>query len=221
MRLVALLLLAPALAAAQAPRDSLRALPPFSVPMDGDFQPPQTSAVRAYLYSAAATGTLVGAGYLIDRYVAATLDPATSDSYLLDAGGVLMAAGVLIGPSAGNLSLGAGTTVTRGLVPKLAGVLAGGTLVLVSLASAVPCTLSAPDCASGDAAGAGFAAAGAVLAIGLAVGTVYDLATIPGNARWARRARSNGNRAPARPVALVPGYDARRDAPTLTLRVGI
>lgn len=214
--LLALLLL-PALAAAQAPPDSLRTLPEFGVPVSGDFRPPQTSAARAYLYSAAATGVLVGVGYLVDRAAAAALDPTTSDSYLLDVGGFLMAAGVIGGPMVGNLSLGAGADVRRGAAPKLVGIAVGGSLVLAGTLSALACIPAQSD-GCGGAAGVLVVGGAVVGVVGLAVGTVYDLATIPGNARWARRARANGNRVP---VALAPGYDARADAPVLTLRVGL
>lgn len=221
--LLAALLLAPALAAAQAP-DSLRLLPAFGIPVTGDFRPPQTSAARAYLYSATATGALVGVGYLLYEHGPQPDPTLASTAYVREAGGLLMILGVMAGPMAGNLSLGAGRDAGHGVRFKAAGAIGGSVLLGVALVSAGVCLGSGAQsgtCPLEPVAVGAFYGIPVVIGAGLAVGAVYDLATIPANARWARQARATGNRVPAREVRvqIAPGYDPRFDAPMGTVRI--
>ena len=193
-------------AAAQVP-----AARPPSPPADSaavDFEPLQTSAARAYLYSVAATGGLVAAGLLADAVageggVASVEDPEYDNTRLI------VAVSLLVGPSVGNLTLGAGADVGRAFAIKGAGVVVGGGLLLVGLGTTLACV--SDDVGCGRLSGA----ATAVAAAGFVVGTVYDLATIPGNAARAQRhVRGRGGR-----VSLAPGYAVRARTPTLGLNV--
>ena len=53
------------------------------------------------------------------------------------------------------------------------------------------------------------------MAAGVVAGGLYDFATIPASARWAREARARGNRVP---VVVAPTVGVRRGAPVLGLR---
>ena len=201
-----LLLLAVSPALAQVPAARLPSPPADSAAVD--FEPLQTSAARAYLYSVAATGGLVAVGLLADAAaggsgVGPLGDPEYDDTRLI------VAVSLLVGPSVGNLTLGAGADVGRAFAVKGAGVVAAGGLLLVGLGTTLACV--GADCD----AGSGLVTAAAVVAVaGFAAGTAYDLVTIPGNAARARRhVRGRGGR-----VSLAPGYAARAGAPTLTLR---
>lgn len=196
-------------AAAQVRPDSLRLLPAFSVPVRGDFRPPHTSAVRAYLYSAGATDALVGVGYVAYR-IGRQGDP--TGPYQFDVSGVLMAVGAIGGPLVGNLSLGAGDAARRSATIKGVGVALGAGLVAVGIASTLTCIGS--GCSENPLA-VGLVSTGTVVAAGtVAIGTIYDLATIPANACWAREARARGNRVPV----VAPTVGVRRGAPVLGLR---
>ena len=125
---------------------------------------------------------------------------------LRDVGTLVAVLGVVGGPAVGNLTLGAMGDVGRGQLIRAAGVVSGGALALGTLGA---CRLAD---AIGDGCGLGIGLlipAGAAVAFsGLVAGMVYDFATIPGNARAARRGG----------VAVGLG---RGGVPTVGLRVGL
>ena len=198
-------LLLPALAlllatAPQAQTLDLAATPGPEAPRAG-----RPSAAEAYAYSTAATGGAVALGYVLYR-VLPEGDPTLTSPR--DAGLLLMGMGAAFGPSAGNIALGADRDVMVGLVIRVVGLGVGGGLTLAAIASCGPGLGDAPS--SCDALGGPLFVAGAVaLAAGLVGGVAYDLATIPGNARPARRAVGGG-------VGVGPG-----GAPMVGLRVGL
>lgn len=205
LRLLALVLLVASGASAQT--DSLRALPPFRIPVTENFRPPQTSAARAYAYSALATGALVALGYAVY-----SSDPA-EDGARQTVGGALIAVGVLGGPMVGHLSLGRAEATEAGFRVKAAGLIAGGGAILLGVGALLACV---PDgeCGVADDVATVLVIGGAgVMATGVAAGAVVDLATIPASARWAREARANGDRA-----AVSPTVGLRRGAPVVGLR---
>lgn len=223
MRLALAAVLALATVSAAAQTEPMQALPPFNIRAEGNFRPPQTSAVRATFYAVAATGALVAVGYVVDRAVAGAIDPTTSDSPALEIGHLIMAFGVIGGPMAGNLSLGAGEALGRSAGIKATGITAGGFVIVIGLGASLGCVFSA-DCLVLDDIALGLIYGGAgIMAAGVAVGAVVDFVTIPASARWAQRVRANGNREPAEAprVSVTPGYDVRRGAPMLALRVGL
>ena len=200
------LVLAASAAHAQEPADSLQRLPPFSIPIREDFEPPQTSAGRAYLYSAAATGGTVALGYLL--YMALPESDLTESSFSANyVGVVVMGLGVVAGPAVGNLSLGAVDDVKRAQAISAAGFLSGAVLVTVSLGAAAG---GDPGTVSEGLFVAGVALAGA----GYVGGVAYTLATIPRNAARAQRYRQSYPR-----VAVAPGW--RSGGPALSVRVGL
>ena len=197
--------------------DSLARLPTFNVPITEDFAPPHASAARAYLYSAVATGGLVAAGLLVEEALGDS--PPESDGSLRDGiGPALVIFGVLMGPSVGNLSLGAVEDARRAFVPKAVGLGVGAGLGAAGLTTALVCTLSSFD--TGDTGGCGtvvialFVSGAAAATVGVGIGTVRDLSTIPANAERARRYRQ------AHPhVTVAPGW--RSGGPALSVRVGL
>ncbi len=222
MRLAFAAVLALISVSASAQTGPTRPLPRWHRGVTGNFAPPQTSAARAFLYSGVTTGALVGAGTLL----IVTQQTFNEDDLLTTSGQiatVLIAAGVFVGPALGNMSLGAGATVDRGLGISLTGmkvgsalIVAGAGVLLLDLGTGPETHLAVPALAL-LGGGLGVAAGGFVVA------AVYNLATIPANARWAQRARANGNRVPAGAprVSVTPGVDLRHEAPMLTLRVGL
>ncbi len=212
----ALLLVPVALAQSAAP-DSVARRPDFSVPLPGDFAPPQTSAARAYTYALLATGATVGAGVLLIEALGEP--PLESTSGLYDVGPVVVLVGAVVGPSVANLSLGAAQDVGRALTIKMVGLGTGTVLGGTGLLIGAGCVVSelggvgdAERC--GPAVTALLIGAIAATATGLVVGTGYDLATVPGNAARARRYRAAYPR-----VVLSPGW--RAGTPTAVLRVGL
>ena len=191
------------LALASAPRAQVLAhhpAPPPEATVAG-----RTTAAEAYLYSAAATGGAVALGYVLYRTLPG--DP-TQDSFTgRDVGLALIAVGVVGGPSVGNAALGAEGDVQRALVIKGVGAGVGAGLAVAAIATCFSIGDTPPACESLGTP----LFVGAVLAVGtgLVVGTVYDLATIPGNARPARPRVGGG-------VGIGPG-----GAPTVGLRVGL
>ena len=219
-RLIACAVTLASAAAAQTPPDSLRALPPYSRTVRGDFRPPQTSALRAFAYSAAATGGMVAVGTLAILAAPSDVESDAGNAVTGIGAGVIFS-GLLFGPAVGNLSLGAGADIERSVRLKLRVLTVGGAVVLTGVGAGLTCILDAgpaSDCGVLPAATVLVVGGAGVMAAGVVAGAVYDLATIPGNARWARRARANGNRVP---VAVWPGYDARGGGPVLAVRVDL
>ena len=177
---------------------------PPAVPLGGGAVGAVTAA-EAYLYSAAATGGTVALGYAL--YRVGPGDP-TQDSFTVrDAGLALVVLGAVVGPSVGNLALGAQDDAQRAVVIKLIGVGVGAGLAAAGVATCFSIGDTPPACESVGTPL--FVGAALAVGTGLVVGTVYDLATIPGNARPARRAVGGG-------VGIGPG-----GAPTVALRVGL
>ena len=192
--------------------DSVVRLPPFSVPIVRDFEPPHTSAVRAFAYSVVGTVGPVVLGLLANPAFPSTPE----DDPLAMLGTGLIVAGVMIGPPLGNLSLGAVESVEQAGKPKVIGVTVGTGIVLVGVVATVGCALEGAG-AQGACVGDPLAlltAGGAVVATGMAVGSVVDFATIPRNAERARRYRQAHPR-----VSAAPGWRAGR--PALAVRVGL
>lgn len=196
--------------------DSIARRPPLRPFINEDAQPLQTSAVRAYVYSAAATGGLVLVGILVD---AASDASSVSDGSVLDGiGPALIVSGVMMGPSVGNMTLGAVGDVKRAARFKMIGVGAGMGLAAVGLGTGIGCVLSnlgggGPDTCGSLTLGL-FVSAAVVASAGAVVGGAYDLATIPRNAERARQYRQAYPR-----VSVVPGWS--RGAPALAVRVGL
>ena len=212
---LALVLVAVPASGQPASTDSVAVLPPFRVPITEDFAPPHTSAARAYLYSALATGGAVAVGLALEAALGDS--PPESDGSLRDgAGPGLVLIGVMLGPSVGNLSLGAAGDARRAFVPKTIGLMAGGALVLMGLGSEFLCV--ADQLATGEGCRGNYTVfltvAGVVTAGGIVVGTVIDLTTIPANAARAQRYRRAHPR-----VSVAPGW--RAGAPALGVRVGL
>lgn len=200
---LALLLLSSAAPAAQPCRDALIRIRP-----DCRFAPVQSSAVVAYLASIGATAALVGGGYLLYEYGPG--DPTRSSFNSEEVGIFVMSLGALVGPSVGNLTLGAGDAAARGMTPKMIGTVVGSSIALGGVGIAIGCVLGNVD--GGDCGLAGDVAVGlvvtgaAVTAGGILVGTVIDLATIPGSARRVRaeqRAARSAVTASAGPQGLA------------------
>ena len=197
--------------------DSVARRPDFSVPLPGDFAPPQTSAARAYTYALLATGATVGAGVLLIEALGEP--PVEGTNLLYDAGPVIIIAGAAIGPSVANLSLGAAQDVGRALTIKMVGLGTGIALGGTGLLIGAGCVVSELN-GGGDAERCGPAVTAlltggiAAAAAGMVIGTGYDLATVPGNAARARQYRAAYPR-----VALAPGW--RAGSPTAVLRVGL
>lgn len=189
-------LAAPVASGQVAAADSVAVLPPFRIPIKGDFAPPQTSALRAYAYSAGVAGGTVALGYLLHR--APEGGSMATSSTAQAVGAFLMVIGAGFGSSAGNVSLGAMDDVTRAAYIRMVGVF-GGTVGIVGLLAG-----------SGEV----FVVGTAVMGAGLVGGVAYDLATIPGNAARARRYRQAYPR-----VSIAPGW--RAGAPALGVRVGL
>lgn len=218
--LVLAALAAPAGSGQPVATDSIAHRPAFSVPVTGDFAPPQTSAVRAYLYSAAATAVPVAAGVLLLQAGGPSDTPGQATPG--DLGIVLVIAGAAFGPAVGNLSLGAGTDVRRGVALVAGGfaggvVLAGGGVAIAGFCIAGDLAsgqLGSADCAAEPLAVALLVAGVAVAAVGAVAGTAYSLATVPRNASRARTYRRAHPR-----VAVAPGW--RAGAPALGIRVGL
>ncbi len=219
--LLAALLFIPLVASAQ-PADSLVTLPRYHRTVQGNFRPPQTSAARAYLYSATATGVpvLLGTATLL---VATPTRPSGELSPIGIVGTTLILSGVLIGPSVGNMTLGAGETVERGIGIMLVGMKVGSGMVVAGAGTLVLSVVTGPDGLSTLPALVLVAGGAAVFLGGFLVAGAYNMAMIPANARWAQRARANGNRVPASQVrvSVAPGYDPRFDAPMATVRVAL
>lgn len=171
-------------------RDSLPRLPEFRTPITEDFAPRHASAARAYLYSAAATGGLVVLGLLVEDAVSGVED--------LEGIGIgLAVTGVIFGPSAGNVSLGAVGDFQRALVVSV-GIGSGLVLGSLGFVSILGCVANADgQC---DAAGFLFVSAVAVAATGVAIGALMVLTSIPATAARARRYRQQHPR-----VAVAPG----------------
>lgn len=196
-------------ASAQPCRDALVKIRP-----DCRFAPMQSSAAVAYLASIGATAVTVGGGYLIYAYGPG--DPTRSSFTSEEVGGLVMALGVMIGPSVGNLTLGAGDAVAYGMRPKMIGAVMGSGLGLAGMGLALGCVLSNPD---GGGEGCGPAEDAAVVLLvtgaaavgtGLLVGTMIDLATIPSSARRLHTERDAER--PSVTVSLAPGGVALRVA---------
>lgn len=217
---VAVLLALAAPALGQAPVDSVPPRPAFSVPVTGDFQPPQTSALRAYAYSVAATAVPIAAGALLLR----VSEPADTAGEVTpgDVGIMLVFAGVMAGPTAGNLSLGAGADARRGVFMSGGGFVAGVALAGGGVAVAGFCLagdlvrgeLGSGDCVAGPLAVVLLVGGAAAAAAGTLAGTVYHFVTIPRNAARARRYRQVHPR-----VAVAPGW--RSGGPSVSVRVGL
>ena len=186
----ALLALALLATAPQAQTLGLAAPPGAETPRAG-----RPSAGEAYAYSAAATGGAVALGYVLYR-VLPEGDPTLTSPR--DAGLLLIGMGVAFGSSAGNIALEADRDVMVGLLIRTAGLGVGGGLALAAVAACSPGLGDAPaSCATlGDPL---FVAGAAALAVGLVGGVVYDLATIPGNARPAPARAARGG------VGVGPG----------------
>lgn len=178
-------------------RDRVAVLPPFRLPHRGDFAPPQTSALRAYAYSAGVTAGTVALGYVLYR-VLPTRDPTEASFSPSYAGELVMIVGAVYGTAAGNVSLGAAGDVTRATYIRGVGLLGGVGALVFGLSG------------SGEVFTLGYLVMGA----GLAGGIVYDLATIPRNAARARHYRRAHPR-----VAVAPGWQS--GGPALGLRVGL
>ena len=202
-------LAAPAASGQPVAVDSLPRRPPFHVPITQDFAPPQTSAARAYLYSAVATGGPILVGVLLNEVA-----PPSEDGAVGQVAVALVLTGAMIGPMAGNLSLGAASDVRRALVPKSIGAVGGAVLFLAGAGAGLLCITDAlatgGEC-DGGAVTALWVTAGVVMAGGLVVGAAMDLATIPANAARARRYRQAHPR-----VTVAPGW--RAGAPALGVR---
>lgn len=146
----------------------------------GGLGPPwTTSATDAYLISAASTVGAVGLGAAL-YHVFPEGDGDAGGSALRGTAAALVVLGVVVGPSMGNIALGAPGDARRGMGIKGIGIGVGGALALGSLGVVLGC-YGSPDC--GQAEAEGFLIAGALVAgAGVLAGTAYDLATIPGNA---------------------------------------
>ena len=190
-----------ALLLATAPHAQVLADRPAPVPPTGGADVRDVSAADAYLYSAAVTGGAVVLGYVLYRTLPGA--PTQDGSAGQGLGRALIAVGVIGGPSVGNAVLGAGSDVRRALLIKGAGIIVGAGL---GTAAFLACIDDVADCGGTGT----FLLVGALIAggAGLVVGTVYDLATIPGNARAARWGG----------VAVGLG---RGGVPTVGLRVGL
>ena len=117
-----------------------------------------------------------------------------------------MVLGAVAGPSVGNAVLGAEDDVRRALVIKGVGAGIGAGLVVGAFGACFPLG----DASTCDALGEPlFVSALVAVGVGLVAGTIYDLATIPENARPARSLVGGG-------VGLGPG-----GAPVVGLRVGL
>ncbi len=218
--LVLAALAAPAASGQPAALDSVPPRPSFSVPVTGDFAPPQTSAARAYLYSAAATAVPVAAGVLL---LQASGPSGTAGQVTPgDVGIVLVIAGAWLGPAAGNLSLGAGADVRRGAVLTAGGFLTGAVLAGGAVAVAGVCVvgdlaqgrLGGEGCTLGPLAAGLLIAGGVAAAVGTVAGTAYNMGTIPRNAARAQRYRRAYSR-----VSVTPRW--RSGEPALSVRVGL
>lgn len=215
--LLAAVLFLPLAAAAQ-PADSLLALPRFRIPVTSDFAPLQTSAARATLYSVSGTGVPVLAGTAI-LLAAPPTRPEGGLSPSGIVGATLVMVGLVAGPPLGNLSLGAGRSVHDGTSIALLGVVVGSSTMGVGVGTLLLTTVTGSDGPLPTVGAALVIVGGSVCAGGFIAAGVYHFATIPRNARWAQRARANGNRVPQVRVSVAPGYDPRFDAPMATLRV--
>ena len=192
--------------------DSVARLPAFSVPVVRDFEPPHTSAARAFAYSTAGTVGPILLGLLANR----AFPPDDEDGPLSMLGTGLIVAGVMAGPPLGNLSLGAVESVRQAGRPKVIGVAVGSGIILVGVAATAGCALEGAGARGACVADplALLTAGGAVVATGMAVGSVIDLATIPANAARARRYRQVHSS-----VSAAPGW--RAGGPALAVRVGL
>jgi len=181
-------------------------------PLTGLSQPTETgprwttSATDAYLISAGSTAGAVGLGLAL-YHVLPAQEPSSDRFVPRDAALSLIVLGAFVGPTMGNVALGAVGDAERGLAIKGIGVSAGAVIALGSLVVIV-------GCLGGSACG-GYVEAlvvtGAVVAgAGFVAGTIYDLATIPRNA-----ARAQADR---RRVALRPAVGLRGGTPTVGLR---
>lgn len=180
---------------ATAPDAQVLARHPAPPMTEGGAAPRTVSAGEAYLYSVAATGGAVALGYALYRLTPG--DP-TSDSFTArDLGLGLIAVGLIGGPSAGNSALGAEDDVNRALLIKGIGVGVGAGLAVTAIAACFSISDTPPACESVGTP----LFVGALVAVGtgVVVGTVYDLATIPGNARPARGRAARGG------VGIGPG----------------
>ena len=218
--LLAVLLATAAASAQPASRDSVPRLPAFSVPVTGDFAPPQTSAARAYLYSAAATAVPIAVGALLLRTGEPSGEPGGVS--LDDVGFVVALSGVWFGPLAGNLSLGAGEDARRAFLYSGAGFLGGVVLAGVATAIAGGCVVSdlarrqtlSSECVDHPVVVGLVVTGAAVAAAGALGGAGYALGTVPRNAARARLYREAHPR-----LSAAPGW--RSGGPALTLRVDL
>ena len=181
-------------------------LPPTVAAPSGS---PQASAARAYVYSLAATGGLVGLGVLTEHAVDAASDDDVSA--LRGIGYVVGLAGVLVGPAVGNVSLGAGADLETSTTIKMVGVGSGFVIPAVGFVATLACYAASGEAeACGDVLRGSLTLGRIALVGGLAAGAAYDLATIPRNAERAHQMR---------PVTVGPGL--RQGHPTLSVRVGL
>lgn len=171
--------------------------------------PLHTSGARAYAYSAAATAGGIGLGYVLYRALPEG-DPTLDSFSPRDAGLLVIAIGAVGGPAVGNLTLGAEGDVRRGLLIRSAGLCVAAGLAAATFAVCAPGLGDASSTC--DATANAFVVGGAVaLGAGLLGGAVYDLATIPGNAREARRQRGRVQVAPAGAGLMVTVRLVRAD----------
>ncbi|WP_420455113.1 hypothetical protein [Rubrivirga sp.] len=194
------LLLGAALVASAASSQPVSGLPasrpPTEAPSPPTTEPLQTSAAGAYLASAGATAGSLALGFALYHVLPAS-DPESDAPSPRAVGVAVMAGGALLGPSVGNLVLGAGTDVQRATRIKMAGLAAGAVIALGSTVVIAGCfggSACAPTVETIVYVGAG------VAAVGVVAGTVYDLATIPRNAALAQAHREG-----RRTVSLRPG----------------
>ena len=218
--LLTAVLLAAATASAQPVLpDSVARRPPFSVPVTGDFAPPQTSAAVAYLSSVAATAGPIVAGIALNDVLGA--DPETGSER--PAVVTLVLAGAWVGPHVGNLTLGAGGDARRGFALTAGGFLSGVALAGVAVVIAGTCALddirggeigSGDTCADGPVVVGLLVTGAALAAAGTVAGTAYALVTIPRNADRAQRYRRAYPR-----VSVAPSWGA--GGPAASVRVGL
>ena len=153
--------------------------PAFAQPAS---RPLHASAPLAYAISAGATVGTVGLGYALYR-VLPPGDPYSDAPSPRAVAFAVVAIGALAGPSVGNLTLGAVEDANRAIILKATGIGAGAAIALASVIPLAGCMggSSCPLVVPLVYAGAAVAVSGVV------VGTLYDLATIPGNATEAER----------------------------------
>lgn len=211
--LVLLALLATASASAQAPAESLPPRPPLSVPFEGDFEPLQTSAPLAVVYSIAATGGLVAVGLLVNEVVSSSMPESDRPFGLTVPALVLIQSGLMLGPSVGNFTLGAARDVNTALKVKLYGMGIGAAISVVGLLLIPAAVIVGSPDVIGHGAFPLLQASLYVAGAAVGAGAVYDLVTIPRNAALARRYRRQYG------AALVPTIDVRTGTAGLALRV--